>query len=81
MWSTELDLAVNYGKARCLIYKMIEYEGHPIMKECIEALYEMRNAAKKSGDKTLSAVIKRILNMLYGGFGKRTYPKSVYGSK
>lgn len=61
------------------VYSLAAYVGAPIFTQFVDDLYGMRQEAKRRGDKVDVALLKLLLNSLFGKYGQKGYHSEVVG--
>ena len=68
--SPEIEAVMRDGVIN-RIYRIAIYEHHPIFRNYVDKLYELRNRYKEEGNFSYQLFCKYMLNALYGKFGQR----------
>lgn len=66
----ELELALRRGHVD-LVGRVSAYRSAILFREYVDTLYRIRKGYDKQGNKIMSAMVKKVLNSLYGKFGQR----------
>lgn len=79
VWSwEELREAITHGAEVKRWGRSVWFEGEPIFKDFVIDLYKYRDKSLEGYDEGLDAIVKILLNALYGKFGMRTLRKKIY---